>query len=251
MSKRDKNKRLSTAEDPQHDTDTSADPSPAASTPASSDDSVTEPATDLPAEAASSEPVASSVEHADEPRETVEKAQSIEELALQVEVALMTTDRAMPAPKLAEILGQSGVKGINEAVARLNEAYEQSGRSFRIEQVAGGLQILTLPAYAGVMQRLHKTRSAGKLSPAAMETLAIIAYKQPVLRVQIEAIRGVASGEVVRSLMERRLVKIVGRSEEIGRPMLYGTTRTFLETFGLSNIKDLPKAEEFAGMKGA
>ena len=100
------------------------------------------------------------------------------------------------------------------------------------------------------MEQLHKTRAASKLSPAAMETLAIIAYKQPILRVQIEAIRGVASGEVVRSLMERRLVKIVGRSDEIGRPMLYGTTKTFLETFGLSSLKDLPKAEDFIAGKG-
>jgi segregation and condensation protein B len=196
------------------------------------------------------EPVASSVEHAGEEATPVAPAVTPEELALQVEVALMTTDRPMPAAKLADILGKVGVKAINQAVASLNKVYEQSGRSFRIENVANGLQVLTLPKFAGVMEQLHKTRSAGKLSPAAMETLAIIAYKQPILRVQIEAIRGVASGEVVRSLMERRLVKIVGRSEEIGRPMLYGTTKTFLETFGLSSLKDLPKAEDFAAGKG-
>ena len=83
-----------------------------------------------------------------------------------------------------------------------------------------------------------------KLSPAAMETLAIIAYKQPVIRVDIEAIRGVAVGEVIRSLMYKGLVKIVGRAEILGRPMLYGTTRKFLEVFGLNSLKDLPKAEE-------
>lgn len=212
---------------------------------ASVSETVMEPAVDDP-----SEPVASSVEHADDPVVEVAPALNEEELALQVEVALMTTDRAMPAAKLSEILGKVGAKAIHQAVASLNKTYENTGRSFRIEQVANGLQILTLPKYAGVMELLHKTRSAGKLTPAAMETLAIIAYKQPILRVQIEAIRGVASGELVRSLMERRLVKIVGRSEEIGRPMLYGTTKTFLETFGLSSLKDLPKAEDFASGKG-
>lgn len=222
----------------------STDESHDESTAVASDDSADESADDT------SEPVASSVEHADEPKVELPAAVSDEELALQVEVALMTTDRAMPAVKLSDILGKVGAKAINDAVASLNKTYESTGRSFRIEQVANGLQILTLPKYAGVMELLHKTRSAGKLTPAAMETLAIIAYKQPILRVQIEAIRGVASGELVRSLMERRLVKITGRSEEIGRPMLYGTTKTFLETFGLSSLKDLPKAEDFASGKG-
>jgi len=103
---------------------------------------------------------------------------------------------------------------------------------------------MTLPTYADVLDALHKKRSESKLSPAALETLAIIAYKQPVLRAEVESIRGAASGEVIRSLMERHLIKIVGRAEEIGRPMLYGTTKTFLEVFGLSNIKDLPQVEQ-------
>ncbi len=163
---------------------------------------------------------------------------------LSVEAALMTSDRPMPGPKLAEMLGDLSAKDVHAAVDALNAAYESSGRSFRIEKLAGGYQILTLPDFADVLARLSRTRDQTRLSPAAMETLAIIAYKQPVLRVDVEAIRGVASGEVIRSLMERRLVKIVGRAEEIGRPMLYGTTKTFLETFGLANLKDLPKAED-------
>lgn len=178
------------------------------------------------------------------PIETQE-AESLEKLALKIEVALMTADRALSAPKLAELLGHASAKTIHQAVALLNQVYEQTQRSFRIEKIANGLQILTLPEYAQVMEALHKSRTATKLTPATMETLAIIAYKQPILRVQIEAIRGVASGEMVRNLMERRLVKIVGRSEEIGRPMLYGTTRLFLEIFGLSSLQDLPKPEDF------
>lgn len=171
------------------------------------------------------------------------------ELALQVEAALMVTDRPLPTAKLAEMLGQSG-KSVTRAVGELNKVYQQTGRSFRIEAVAGGWQILTLAAFGSVTTAVARTRAAGKLSPAAMETLAIIAYKQPILRVDVEAIRGVACGEVLRSLMERKLVKIVGRAEELGRPMLYGTTKKFLEMFGLGSLKDLPQAEQWLGGAG-
>jgi segregation and condensation protein B len=169
---------------------------------------------------------------------------SEEELALRVEAVLMTTDRPLASSKLAELLSAEGSKAINAAVAALNKVYEETGRSFRVESVAGGWQILTLAKYADVLAALHRSREQTRLSPAALETLAIIAYKQPVLRADIESVRGVASGEVIRSLMERHLVKIVGRAEELGRPMLYGTTKTFLEVFGLANLKDLPKVEE-------
>lgn len=166
------------------------------------------------------------------------------ELALKLEAALLTTERPMTAAKLGELLGDVGAKAIQDAADGLNKLYEDTGRSFRIEKVAGGLQVLTLPKYADVLTQLHKTRAQMRLSPAAMETLAIIAYQQPIMRAQIESVRGVACGEVLRSLMERHLVKIVGRAEEIGRPMLYGTTKGFLEVFGLSGLKDLPKVEK-------
>ncbi|MFG0248992.1 MAG: SMC-Scp complex subunit ScpB [Phycisphaeraceae bacterium JB051] len=167
-----------------------------------------------------------------------------EDLDLRVEAALMTTDRAISVAKLTEILGGVAGKPIREAIDQLNKVYDDSNRSFRIEQLAGGYQIVTLPKYAQVLANLHKSRQSNKLTAAAMETLAIIAYKQPILRAEIEAIRGVSSGETVRSLMERHLVKIVGRAEEIGRPMLYGTTKQFLEVFGLASLKDLPNAGE-------
>jgi len=162
----------------------------------------------------------------------------------QVEAILMTVDRAISAGKIADVLELESPKPVTGAIESLNAEYERSGRSFRIEQVAGGYQVLTLPEYKDTLAELHTTRSEGKLSPAAMETLAIVAYRQPVLRADIEAIRGVACGEVLRSLMDRNLVKIVGRAEELGRPMLYGTTKHFLEVFGLTSLKDLPKAEE-------
>lgn len=165
----------------------------------------------------------------------------------KVEAALLTSERAMTSGKIAEALGLNfpgGSKPVNEAIANLNEAYQDTGRAFRIEAVAGGWQVMTLPEHADVLAALHKTKAQSKLSPAAMETLAIVAYKQPVLRAELEAIRGVACGETLRSLMERHLVKITGRAEEIGRPMLYGTTKQFLEVFGLASLKDLPKPEE-------
>ncbi len=169
------------------------------------------------------------------------------DMLLKVEAVLMTTDRPQSSSRLADVLGEGlGTKLIHQAIEQLNRGYAESGRSFRIERVAGGWQIRTLPAFATLLSAFHRDKAATRLSPAAMETLALIAYKQPTLRAEIEAIRGVASGEVIRSLMERRLVKIVGRAEELGRPMLYGTTKAFLEVFGLANLKDLPKVEEFS-----
>jgi segregation and condensation protein B len=170
-----------------------------------------------------------------------------EALSPKLEAALLTSDRAMNAGKLAEALGlrfPGASKPVNQMIDQLNSVYDDTGRAFRIEQVAGGWQMMTRPEHADVLAALHKTKSQGKLSPAAMETLAVVAYKQPVLRADLESIRGVACGETLRSLMERHLVKIVGRAEEIGRPMLYGTTKQFLELFGLASLKDLPKVEE-------
>ena len=104
--------------------------------------------------------------------------------------------------------------------------------------------MLTLPEYNDWLKQLLRTRQESKLSQAALETLAIVAYKQPVMRVTVEALRGVAAGDMIRNLMEKGLVRIVGRAEELGRPLLYGTTRKFLEIFGLSSLQDLPKVEE-------
>ncbi len=186
---------------------------------------------------------------------------SHEDLSLRIEAVLMTADRPIGERKLAAILelesrnddsgdsedsgGEGGpVVRIREAVETLNGTYEEGGRSFRIERVAGGLQMLTLPEYAEDITRLRGARTQAKLSQAALETLAIIAYRQPILRADLESIRGVACGEVLRGLMERRLVRIAGRAEELGRPMLYGTTKEFLEVFGLATLEDLPQARE-------
>ncbi len=160
-----------------------------------------------------------------------------------VEAVLFASDEPLSAERLGNIVG-TGIKQIRKHVKNLNEKYKANNNAFRIEQIAGGYQMLTLGPYNHWLKKLLRIRSESKLSPAALETLAIIAYKQPVIRADIEAIRGVAVGEIVRGLMYKGLVKIVGRAEVLGRPMLYGTTRKFLEVFGLNTLKDLPKIEE-------
>jgi segregation and condensation protein B len=160
-----------------------------------------------------------------------------------LEAILFSTDMPLTAGKLAEIVGVDSTKPIKLTIEALNKGYEQRQAAYRIEERAGGYQLLTLPQYAQYIERLVKKKDEGRLTPASLETLAIVAYKQPMTRAGIEAIRGVACGEVLRSLMEHNLVKIVGRAEEIGRPMLYGTTRYFLEVFGLAGLKDLPKSD--------
>jgi segregation and condensation protein B len=151
------------------------------------------------------------------------------------------------APIVAAARGKAATPGarIRAAVAALNEEYERTGRAFRIESVAGGFRIMTLPRFAGVIEQFLGRRERTALSRPAVETLAIIAYRQPVTRASLEAIRGVACGEVLKTLIDRRLVTITGRAEELGRPMLYGTTKAFLEAFGLASVKDLPSVEEF------
>lgn len=160
-----------------------------------------------------------------------------------IEAVLFASDEPVTLTKLAAIVETTG-KQSRECIRQLNQRYEASQSAFRIEQIAGGLQMLTLPCYNLWLQKLVRVRGESKLTPASIETLAIIAYKQPAIRADIEAIRGVASGEMIRGLMSKGLVKMVGRADIIGRPMQYGTTRLFLESFGLDSLKDLPSIEE-------
>jgi len=160
-----------------------------------------------------------------------------------VEAVLFASDEPLSAARLANIV-ETDTKQVRQQIKNLNKKYRANNNAFKIEQIAGGFQMLTLSPYNHWLKKLLRARSDSKLSTAAMETLAIIAYKQPIIRADIEAIRGVATGEVIRSLTYKGLVKIVGRAEVLGRPMLYGTTKKFLEVFGLNSLKDLPKVEE-------
>jgi len=160
-----------------------------------------------------------------------------------VEAVLFASDEPLTLTRLANIVG-TGTRQIRQHIKNLNDKYQANNNAFRIEQIAGGYQMMTLSGYNHWLKKLLRVRDAGKLTPASLETLAIIAYKQPIIRADIEAIRGVAVGEIIRNLMYKGLVKLVGRAEVLGRPMLYGTTKKFLEVFGLNSLKDLPKIEE-------
>lgn len=129
-------------------------------------------------------------------------------------------------------------------VDEINDELEKSDRPFRIVKIAGGFQFATTPQHGQLVQRLVKARSRRRLTQAALETLAIIAYRQPITKVEVDAIRGVNSGEVVNSLTEKGLIAMVGRSEAPGKPLLYGTTDEFFRVFGLNALSDLPKLRE-------
>ena len=165
-------------------------------------------------------------------------------LEQRVESLLFSSERALSETKLQTVLGlEDATKDIKQAIESLNQSYDEHASAFRIERIAGGYRVMTREEFAPLVSRLHAERQQQRLSQAALETLSIIAYRQPVMRAEVEVIRGVACGEVLKGLMDRRLIKIVGRAEEVGRPMLYGTTKDFLRIFGLANLQDLPDVQ--------
>ncbi len=181
-----------------------------------------------------------------QPSEDNNEACPDQPLPARLEALLLATNRPLTEARLGELVGVQGrgaSASIAEAIEQLNASYEQSGRVFRARKIAGGWQLMTLPELAPLVARLHKEHRETRLSQPSLETLSIIAYRQPIMRAEIEAIRGVACGEVLRALLERRLIKIVGRAEQLGRPMLYGTTPHFLKTFGLPGLDALPSLE--------
>tara|TARA_B110000438_G_scaffold60181_1_gene60383 strand:- start:1737 stop:2384 length:648 start_codon:yes stop_codon:yes gene_type:complete len=145
--------------------------------------------------------------------------------------------------KLVQYARLHNGKEARRLIEQLNKQYDKTNSAFRIEQVAGGYQLMSRPVFSGWLKRLEHTIAPQRFSAPSIETLAVIAYRQPVMRAEIEAIRGVGCGEVIRQLLERDVVRIAGRSEELGRPYLYATTRTFLALFGLGSIDDLPAME--------
>jgi segregation and condensation protein B len=162
-----------------------------------------------------------------------------------VEGLLLLAAHPLSSRKLAQLASLADGTAARTLVRRLNERYDREGWAFRVEEVGGGFQLLTRPQLAPWLRRFHPPDDNLRLSAPALETLAVIAYRQPVLRAQIEAIRGVQCGEMLKQLMGRDLVRIVGRSRELGRPFLYGTTSRFLRVFGLKSLDDLPRAEEY------
>lgn len=167
-----------------------------------------------------------------------------------VEAVLFVAKDSLSSRKLAQVAGLADATEARTLVRLLNHRYDSSGRVFRIEEVAGGFCLLTRPQFAPWLRRMRHVPGELRLTQSAMETLAIVAYRQPVPRADIEAIRGVSSGELLKQLMERDLVRICGRSEDLGRPYLYGTTRNFLQMFGLRSADRLPRSEWINGPTG-
>jgi len=165
-----------------------------------------------------------------------------------LEAVLFASDSPVETSRLVDILEDSDSAELSALIESLNDEYAADGRTFRIVEVAGGFQFETLPQYGPFIERLYRSRARQKLSRAALETLAIVAYRQPISRIEIDALRGVDSDASIRTLQNRDLIEVAGRSESVGKPILYGTTREFLRYFGLRDIKDLPGADELASM---
>lgn len=160
-----------------------------------------------------------------------------------IEALLFASDAPITAARLADLAELENAAAVTAAIERLNAQYASLGMGFRVEKIARGYQLLTLSSFEPWLSKMHQQHSETRLSDAALETLSIIAYKQPIIRSEVEAIRGVAAGDGINRLREMGLVKIVGRAEIVGRPLLYGTTKKFLDMFGLSDLSDLPPLE--------
>jgi segregation and condensation protein B len=158
----------------------------------------------------------------------------------RLEAALLISEGASPAKKLAQIARLIDVREVQQLIQVLNDGYDRTRSAFRIEQTAAGYILMTRASLSPWLDRLHNRQAEMKLSAPMMETLTIVAYQQPVTRADVEAIRGVQSAEMIRQLMDRGLLRIGGEDDSLGRPFLYETTRQFLSMFGLRKLEDLP-----------
>ncbi|MFW6078420.1 MAG: SMC-Scp complex subunit ScpB [Gemmatimonadota bacterium] len=161
-----------------------------------------------------------------------------------VEALLFASDAPLAAADLARADEALDEERVETAIEVLRREYERTGRAFQIYEIAEGYQLLTRPEFASYLERFATVPQSGRLSGPALEALAVVAYRQPIGRAEIEEIRGVGSAGVLRTLQDRDLIEVVGRGEGLGRPLLYGTTRRFLEHFGLRSLEDLPRPDE-------
>jgi segregation and condensation protein B len=162
-----------------------------------------------------------------------------------IEALLFTSEKPITIEQMKEVLEEVEAKDIKAALSELQSEYETLGRSFKVYEVAGGYQMVTAPEFAEYLKKFYRVKSKDKLTKPALETLAIVAYRQPITRADIEDIRGVNVDGVVKTLADRQLIRITGRKDAPGRPILYGTTKEFLDRFGLSSLNELPKLGEF------
>lgn len=162
----------------------------------------------------------------------------------RLDAVLFLAREPLSTRKLAKMANLADGTEARTLLRQLSRSYDKRGRALQIVEVAGGFQLLTRPQLAPWISRLHGEAQEVRLSAPALETLSVVAYRQPVVRAEIEAIRGVQCGEILRVLMERDLLRIVGRADELGRPFLYGTTKKFLQVFGLRRLDQLPSIDQ-------
>lgn len=165
-----------------------------------------------------------------------------------IEALLFASDKPLTIEQVRNVLDNLEASEVRGILEELRSEYEQSNRGIRIAEVAGGFQMITALGYAPFLKKLFKERYVERLSKPALETLAIIAYKQPVTKLEIESLRNVNIDGVIKNLLDKNLVRIAGRKKAPGRPFVFGTTRQFLEYFGLKSLEELPKMEEFASL---
>jgi segregation and condensation protein B len=162
-----------------------------------------------------------------------------------VEAALFAGDEPLSVRRLSAVTGIQDIDEVSGALRRLHGLYQRGASAFQVQELAGGHQLLTRPEFHPWLVRLRQSSAEVRLSPAARETLTIVAYRQPIMRADIETIRGVQCGDVLRVLMEKGMVRIAGRHTSLGRPVLYGTTKKFLQFFGLKSLEDLPEVKRW------
>ena len=167
----------------------------------------------------------------------------------RVEAVLMMADEPITSRRLAEVAGLQDGHHARKLIEDLQQRFDDDGTAFQIEELAGGFQLLTRSKCHSWLLRLRRTGYDLRLSSAGLETLAVIAYKQPIMRAEVEKIRGVMCSDLIRLLMEKGLVRVVGRHDSLGRPQLFGTTKKFLQHFGLNSLDDLPVVESLAAPK--
>ena len=167
------------------------------------------------------------------------------ELKALLEALLFVSPEPVSVDRLVTVLGEVTKAEVGEALGLLREDFDREGHGLQVVEIAGGFQLRTRPDYGPWIKRLERAKASPKLSRSALETLSIIAYKQPIVRSEIEQIRGVETSGVLRTLLERKLVRLVGRKDVPGRPILYGTTKYFLQHFGLRELSELPPLREF------
>lgn len=168
-----------------------------------------------------------------------------QELKGAVEAIIFVSEKSISAQELQNVFEGLDAKTITDIIKAIQEDYEARGSGIKLIQIAEGYQLVTSPHYANFVKKFYKIKHSEKLSMPSLETLSIIAYKQPVTKMEIEQIRGVNVDGVIKNLLEKGLIRIVGKKEVLGRPFVYGTTRSFLEYFGLNSLKELPDIEEF------